>query len=271
MVLDLQFATIITSDLKEIRDLQPEGWPDIVPEFEFYIRKDFCHPIKALFNNRIVGIGTSIIFSRTAWLSHIIVGLEFRNRGIGFQITKQLLSGKVAESVDTVLLIATELGKPVYEKAGFRTVTEYLYFHSDNPWRDNQVSPNIIPYNESHYSVLTELDRQISGEDRRSLLEDFISNTFLYVENNSAEGFYMPDLGEGLILALTETAGLELMKVKYSKADKAVLPSDNLQGTEFLTQHGFTLTDTRGTRMILGQDIDWKPQNVFSRIGGNYG
>lgn len=191
--------------------------------------------------------------------------------GIGFQITKKLLSDKLSGSVDTVLLIATEPGRPVYEKAGFRTVTEYLYFQRDNPWKDYQVSSNIIPYNESHYAILMGLDTQISGEGRKALLEDFMGNTLVYIENNSVKGFYMPDLGEGLIFALAENAGLELMKVKYSKADKAVLPSDNLPGTDFLSKHGFKLTDTRGTRMILGQDIDWKPKNVFSRIGGNYG
>jgi len=61
------------------------------------------------------------------------------------------------------------------------------------------------------------------------------------------------------------------MKVKYASADKAVLPPDNLHGINFLKQHGFKITDTRGTRMILGKDINWQPEKVFSRIGGNYG
>ena len=81
----------------------------------------------------------------------------------------------------------------------------------------------------------------------------------------------MPDLGEGLINAETDSAGLELMKVKYSQIDKSVLPSDNVVGIEYLKKNGFVETDTKGTRMILGNDIDWKPEKIFSRIGGNYG
>jgi GNAT superfamily N-acetyltransferase len=269
--MEIQFATIIHDDLDKIRGLQPDGWPDILPEFEFYIEKEFCHPIKAILNDRIVGIGTSIIFGRTAWLAHIIVEKVYRNRGIGYQITQELLEDQRSGSVETFLLIATESGKPVYKKAGFRTVTEYLYFKRDKPWRDGMISPNIVPYHPGHCSMLTDMDRQISGEDRRPLMEGFLGNSLVYTDNDSVRGFYLPELGEGLILALTVRAGLELMKAKYSKVDKAVIPSDNQPGVDFLKQNGFQITDTRGTRMILGQDLSWKPQNLFSRIGGNYG
>lgn len=149
--MEIRFSEILPGDLIEIRELQPEGWPDIVPEFEFYIRKGFCHPLKAIDKGSIVGAGASILFSRTAWLAHIIVRKEHRKRGIGYKITQKLLNDQRVRSTGTVLLIATEPGRPVYEKAGFQ------------------------------------------------------------------------------------------------------------------------LTGARGTRMILGKDIGWKPRNVFSRIGGNCG
>ncbi len=269
--MEIEFQAMTGSDLEKILHLQPDGWPDIVPEFTFYIRKEFCHPVKAVFNQTIVGIGTSISFRDTAWLAHIIVAKEYRNRGIGQRITRTLLTHEGARYAGTVLLIATELGRPVYEKAGFRAVTEYLYCKRHHPSRDLPVSPHIRSCSHSDYPVILELDKQISGEDRRSLLGDFMEDSLVYTDDGSIKGFYMPELGEGLILALTPEAGLELMKVKYARADKAVLPSDNLHGINFLKQHGFKITDTRGTRMILGQDINWQPEKVFSRIGGNYG
>jgi len=61
------------------------------------------------------------------------------------------------------------------------------------------------------------------------------------------------------------------MKTKYSKADKAVIPSENQIGIDFLKKNGFILSETKGKRMILGKNIDWKPECIFSRIGGNYG
>ena len=267
----MKLGPITYNDLAEIRKLQPEGWTDIVPEFENYINNDFCFPIKASFDNRIAGVGSLIVFGSTAWLAHIIVDQEYRNRGIGFQITEKLLKEGHDKSVKTWLLIATELGLPVYKKLGFSIVTEYQFFMRVNPWRGFQLSSNIFPYENNLESRIYEIDEKISGENRKSLMGDYLENTLVYSINNSVTGFYMPGLGEGTILSNTKEAGIELMKIKYSKVDKAVLPLENHIGTEFLIENGFTLSDTKGTRMILGNEIHWKPGQIFSRIGGNYG
>jgi hypothetical protein len=119
--------------------------------------------------------------------------------------------------------------------------------------------------------MIIKLDQLISGENREKLIKQYLDNSRIYIENNEVKGYYLPDLEEGLIFADIDKAGLELMKIKYSLVDKAVLPSDNVVGIEFLKRNGFAETDTKGTRMILGSDIDWKPDKIFSRIGGNYG
>lgn len=268
---EMKFEAITYEDINELSNLQPEGWPDIITEFDHYLKKDFCHPIKAIYDNKIVGIGTSMIFNKTCWLAHIIVDENHRNKGIGSQITEKLLNDPKCNSVNTFLLIATELGFPIYKKAGFRIVTEYKYLKRDKSWGDLQISPAVIPYDNRFYSSIMDLDNKISGEDRSTLLSDHLQNTLVYLENNFIQGFYMPELGEGSILADTTNAGFELMKIKYTRIDKAVLPSDNQSGIDFLLQNGFVVTNTRGTRMIKGKDIDWMPQKVFSRIGGNYG
>jgi GNAT superfamily N-acetyltransferase len=267
----MQFRDITYDDLGEIRNLQPENWPDIIPEFEYYIRKEFCYPTKVIFNNKIVGVGTIIVFGSTAWLAHIIVDKNHRNIGIGSQITEKLINDGNGRSVKSLLLIATELGLPIYKKAGFRILSEYQYLNRDKPWRNFSLNPNIQPYEEGFNLKIFELDEKISGENRKSLLRDYLDNTLVYIQDSSVSGFYMPDLGEGLIYASTAEAGLELMKIKYSKVNRAVLPGENHPGTNFLRQNGFTLLETKGTRMILGQDIDWIPEHVYSRSGGNFG
>jgi hypothetical protein len=269
--MEIQFRGITYNDLNEIRKLQPEGWTDIVPEYDLYVRKKYCFPIKAMLDNKMVGVGTIIVFDSTAWLAHVIVDINHRNSGTGFQITEKLINDGMDKSAETFLLIATELGFPVYKKFGFNAVSAYSFLKRDKPWRDSLLSPNIFPYEDSFESKIYELDKKISGENRRSLLADYLENTLVYIQNSSVLGFYMPDLGEGLILAGTTEAGLELMKIKYLKVDKAVLPGQNHVGTDFLKQNGFTFSDTKGTRMILGEDIEWKPTEIFSRIGGNYG
>jgi len=266
----MQFEAITSSDFDEIRNLQPQDWSDIIPEFEFYIQSSFCCPIKTKIDDKIVGIGASIVFKNTSWIAHIIVDREYRNKGFGAQIVNELLNTLNRDSVATCSLIATELGKPVYLKAGFRIAAEYSFFQREEQWIDRPVSENVIPYEEKHRAMIYELDHQISGEKRELLLTDYLSNSKLFVEKNKVLGYYMPDLKEGLIYADTDGAGLELMKLKYAKVDKAVLPSDNIAGVAFLQQNGFVET-RKGTRMILGPNLDWNPKKMFGRIGGNFG
>ena len=94
---------------------------------------------------------------------------------------------------------------------------------------------------------------------------------FVFVDNNVVSGFYIPYLGEGPIFANTIEAGIELMRLKYSNAERATIPNENHLGIEFLQKIGFVETETKGTRMILGKEIAWKPEMIYNRIGGNFG
>ena len=61
------------------------------------------------------------------------------------------------------------------------------------------------------------------------------------------------------------------MNLKYASEDKAVLPSDNAVAIHYLKHNGFIETGKKGTRMILGNELPWQPQMIYSRIGGNLG
>ena len=270
-MLELEHTIVTTEDLPQIKNLQPDGWPDICNDFEYYINNDFCYPIKVVVNERIVGLGVSIIFDNTAWLAHIIVDENYRNRGIGFEITNRLIEDVKNKSVETVLLIATKMGVPVYKKSGFREISDYINLKREKPWREFEISKNIIPYKKDLYSKIVNFDKKISGEDREVLIKQYIENSLLYIEDGEIKGYYLPDLGEGLIFAENSVAGTGLMKIKYSKVDKAVLPAENKTGIEFLELNGFVKTETKGKRMVLGKDISWKPESFYSRIGGNFG
>ena len=268
---NIQFLQTTKSDLSEISNLQPEGWRDITAVFNSYLDYDFCYPLKVTIGEKIIGVGVSIIFGKTGWLAHIIVDKKNRIKGIGSQIFQLLLNDMKRKSVETFLLIATKLGEPIYRKAGFKVISEYMKFKREKPFIEMPTSKQIVLYRDKYYSELMNLDKSISGENREPLISRHLDDALLYLENNKCAGFYLPNLGEGLILAAEPEAGLELMKAKFAKADTAIIPNENLLGIDFLEKTGFINTGKKGKRMILGVDIDWKPKCVFSRIGGNYG
>jgi len=265
---ELKIEQVTAANLKEIPFLQPEGWPDILPSIKEYCTLDFCFPLKATLENTLVGIGTAIFHGSTAWLGHIVVRKDYRNFGIGTTITQSLIELVQKKPCKSILLIATALGEPVYKKLGFGIQTHYAFF--ENGSIPVEESRQIRPFEQKYEGHLLALDHSISGENRVQLFKQHLSNARLYIDNNNLLGFYLPTLGEGLIIAGTADAGLALMKSRYPDHKKICLPIDNHEGINFLMKNGFTEL-RRASRMVLGENFPWRASNMFSRIGGNLG
>jgi GNAT superfamily N-acetyltransferase len=264
-----EIASFTSYDLDAVAGLQPDGWPDIFPSIEYYCKSDFCFPVKATLGGKVVGTGTAIIHGHTAWLAHIIVRPDYRNAGIGSAITKALIELGQKNYCRSLLLIATTLGEPVYKKFGFEVETKYLFFDhgiSQPP----EASSEISAFQKRQEDALFELDRFVSGEDRKKLLHEHLNNTTVFVENNQLKGFYMPALGEGLIIADSPAAGLALMKLRTASTNKFCIPMQNKSALNFLSQHGFT-EYRQASRMIFGEKVKWDGSKIYSRVGGNLG
>lgn len=258
------------SDIRYISELLPFGWENVIPIIDWYTNSNFCFPIKVCINKKIVGIGTTIIHNKTAWLANIIVHSDYRNQGIGKVITKTLVDTAHLKGCETIYLLATELGEPVYKKIGFDIETEYIIFSCELTNKIVNSPENIIAINNNFKKQILDLDKLVSGENRVLLIEQHLSDGFLYLHDNKVEGFYLPSLGNGLIIATTNTAGQELMKVRLKSKDFAAFPIDNLFGTDFMNQNKFKENRTE-KRMRLGNKRNWQPQNIYNSIGGNLG
>ena len=264
------FQAITFSDLDTVKNLQPPDWPDIIPYIKLYIESPNCWPIKVISGNELLGIGAAIFNEDTAWLAHIIVNEKYRKQGIGSAIVAELMHSVVLKNIPTQLLIATAIGQPVYEKAGFLKVTDYLFFKREKPWIEKNSVFEIKNYLIKYKQQILELDKYVTTENRRWLLEMHLNSAKLIIVDNQLWAYYLPTLGEGPIISQTEEAGLDLMRLKYEGIDKAVLPLENTTGIIFLLENGFVQV-SKGARMIFGKEIQWKPEMIYSRIGGNFG
>ncbi len=258
------------NDLLQIPDLLPPGWDTAMPSITFYTTSDFCFPIKVTIDNKIVGTGTTIIHHDVAWLAHILVHPDHRNQGIGRFITLKLIETAKAKHCNTIYLLATELGEPVYSKVGFEPETEYLLFKGEIQSDKDLISKHISACTPDFKKQISLLDRHVSGEDRMFHLESHLSSGYVYLEENKVMGYYLPGLGDGLIIASTKEAGQELMRMRLTTKDFAVFPTDNLPATEFMQLQHFKEI-RRQKRMRLGKQRNWEPAMIYNRIGGNLG
>lgn len=266
----MKTENITENDILSIKKLQPEGWSDITSAFKFYLNNlEWCTPVKIVMENSIVGIGSGISYGKTGWIAHIIVSTEYQKQGIGTFIVKSLCNILKKKNIETVSLIATEAGYPIYKKAGFIIETDYLFFEREL-FLLSDISEKIVEFSEQYKDRIYYLDKIISGEDRKNIIEQYLKTAYLYVENDTLFGYYMPDLGEGVIVAENDKAGIALMKLRCLKSNKAVLPSDNIRGVEFLKNNGFKETG-RVKRMRFGLSYNWSYQGIYNRIAGNFG
>ena len=266
---DITIHPLTAKDVEPAAALQPEGWGDILAPIRFYSTSPFCHPLTAKIDGRIVGIGTAIFHESTAWLGHIIVGKDYRNAGIGAAITQALIDLIRATGCETILLLATALGEPVYKKLGFDVEAKYVFLdHGNLP--DPSNDENVIQFNLRYRQALLDIDRGVSGENRVKLFDDHLIDCKVFIHQGEIRGFYLPTLGDGLIIATDPVAGAELMKHKGNLNKMFCLPIDNIAGISFLEQHGYKRL-REASRMILGKKINWDGKQIYSRIGGNLG
>jgi hypothetical protein len=85
---------------------------------------------------RPVTTGLGAITGRTIGVYNISTVPEARQRGYGAAMTMRVVDDGVAAGCDVAILQASEMGKPIYERLGFRTVVEYLGYADPAPGDD---------------------------------------------------------------------------------------------------------------------------------------
>ncbi|WP_353719559.1 GNAT family N-acetyltransferase [Dyadobacter sp. 676] len=258
-------------DIAYLPALEPEGWGDIRPRFSYFLKSDYCKPIKIVENGEPVAVGTSIFHADTAWLACIITHGAHRNKGLGTAITRHLIESVDRSRYPTIYLDATEFGYPVYLKQGFRVEGQYAHLKRENIASGSPYSPHIQPFTENFREAAYGIDRMVSGEDRRGVMAEFLADAFVYLDSKGApEGVYLPTWSDGPIVAATDAAGFALMQLRAVTRPVAILPMDNTAGLEHLREMGYHIYRT-SRRMILGPGRIWHPERLYNRISGALG
>jgi N-acetylglutamate synthase-like GNAT family acetyltransferase len=259
------------ADLPVVKDFPPVEWNlNLEIVYSSHFNKPYFYAVVAVVNNEIAGTGMAIINKTVAWLGTIIVKDNYRNQGIGNAITSHLIHVAERQGSETVLLTASDMGKPIYEKLGFKTDIHYVIL-KPNELAPVDCSNNFIRNIEKQdVDELCELDFSISGEDRAELLSNNMQEGKVYADKG-IKGFYLPNFGKGLIIANDQNSGIELLKLKLIKEKSPVcIPETNMEAIKFLLSVGYSQA-SKIPRMFLGENVEWKPECVFSRGSGYMG
>jgi predicted N-acetyltransferase YhbS len=204
-------------------------------------------------------------FGRTGWIGALGVLPDARRRGAGEALTRAACARLRERGAETVLLFATDMGRPLYERLGFEpegTVTA---------WRGTAgtTAADIVlrVVREEDRPALRAIDRAATGEDRTAVLDALNPLSGLVAERHGeTTGWAVTSpWGAGVaVCAADDTTGVALTAAATGGpgSSTVVVPDGNIAAAAALRRWAFSPT-AAGMRMRLGPAVAWQPGMQF--------
>jgi GNAT superfamily N-acetyltransferase len=215
----------------------------------------------------LVGVAAGASFGATGWVGGVAVAPAARRAGLGGALTEAIVGYLEGREVATVLLHATELGRPVYERLGFVPETDYLTLTGPTRPGPPRPGPPVRPGRAADLEAVLALDQAATGEDRRRLLTALWPTGGLVAGGDRPSGYHLasPWRAGGAAVAADPETGLALLDAVRAGAGDGVavsVPAANAAALRFLAAAGFA-EHSRTVRMHRGPRVPWDPAALF--------
>jgi GNAT superfamily N-acetyltransferase len=260
------------------------GWGDRRAFFRFAIEQPGLTPLLAEADDRIAGTGVATVNGPVGWIGMIFVDEGLRGRGIGTALTAAVVDRLEAAGCATLSLIATPLGRPIYERLGFAALTEYRILvapggaatagpGTEQPEASSAAS-RLRPYEPADLPAILTLDRAATGEERGHLLRAVIGSGGAVVAvrpGGEIVGFDArapwgthPTIAPGLV------DGVRLVEARRARGAigsevRTALLAENRAGIATLQNLGWR-PDLAVARMTQGASIGWEPRAIWGQF-----
>jgi predicted N-acetyltransferase YhbS len=263
-----------TSDIQDMSGvLERAGLSSHRPEIlEFSLASSGTQMFVGCRDGRVVGVAGCVSFGRTGWLGNVGVDDDARGQGLGRAISQTAVDCLRRAGVETVLLTATDLGRPVYERLGFTDEgVSYGIWERAQPLAAGYDDAPAVQH--GHIDEVIRQDAEATGEERHSYLASF-GDQARATSGRHRDGFWVSlPWGGGPIIAANGAAARPLVveMIRTSPGARLAFPELNEDGTALAVSLGFRLA-RRVRRMRLGPPVaGYRPEmiyNVFSLATG---
>jgi ribosomal protein S18 acetylase RimI-like enzyme len=204
----------------------------------------------------------------TGWVGGVAVVPAHRRVGLGGALTEAIVEFLEGRGVATVLLHATALGRPVYERLGFVPETAYVTLGGPTLARAS-TGAMVRAGRAADLEAVLALDRTATGEDRRRLLTSlWPTGGLVAAVDGQALGYHLasPWRPGGATIAVDSGTGLALLDaVRVAPGDEVAIsvPAANAAAVGWLESAGFQ-ERYRTIRMHRGPRVAWDPAALFA-------
>lgn len=142
-----------------------EGWRVPEQELDLFggILSSCAFALKAW--GKSLGFVTAVAYEKNGWIGNLLVHPRWRGKGYGSRLFDHALAELARQGVETIWLTASALGRPLYEKKGFRRVDGVVR------WQRELEEEAGKPKGEAMArDALFQADARVWGESRRELV-----------------------------------------------------------------------------------------------------
>jgi GNAT superfamily N-acetyltransferase len=256
-----------------------QGFRDRRRFYDFVLRTSTCRPLVGTIDGRLVATGLATVSLPVGWIGAIVVSAEQRRRGFGRAMTEEVCQRLRSAGCATLSLEATDSGRPMYERMGFRLATCYHQLQADH-LTEAPTPPEGSRVRRLEPADLTDvfaLDLQATGEDRHITLEVLgRDGGWMLEDDDGPRGFVLPaERAYGAVIATRPQDGIYLLDlhrylVPPGAHVRAGVPHENVPGWHELEARGWRET-WRAPRMLLGPDVGWRPEWIWGQINSAMG
>ena len=243
------------------------GGPDL-------LRFNLASPGTRLFvasdGDRVAGVACGVCFGRTGWLGNVAVEDDVRGQGLGRVLSETAVDFLREAGAQTVLLTATKLGQPIYERLGFTDegVSYGVWARDAAPEFARDRAATARP---AGIDDVLRQDIAATGEDRRSYLAPFADRARVPAGQGKADtapaGYWVGlPWGGGPIIAASPASARPLIveMIQASPGSRLAFPEVNAQGAALAVSLGFHLLRSV-RRMRLGPPVaGYKPRTIYN-------
>lgn len=214
---------------------------------------------------KIYGAACCASFGTTGWIGALGVVPRHRGRGIGAALTDGAVAWLRRAGAASVLLYATDEGRPIYERAGFSSGGRA------RAWRGAVTfeQPNgVRPLRPDDREAVRAIDHGATAEHRDAMLDAIDPLRGYASERDDRVTGYLLDSPWGAgpaVLADDPESGIALLAAARGAASiqsVITLPDRNEAGVAALRSWGFSAVN-HAERMCLGPHPAWHPDRVF--------
>jgi len=232
---------------------------------------DYCrtspggHLVVACQHDRVTGVSYAVSFGPTGWIGNVAVDPDARGRGVGTAVSEAAMDWLRQAGVTTILLTATEMGRPIYERLGFDDdgAGYGIWTRGAQPLPAADGEAGVGP---GRIADALRRDAEATGEDRGSFLGTFADRVRTPAGPAGAGYRIALPWGRGPVVASDPDAARALVTdmLRAGPDQSLSFPDPNTGASELAAALGFRLT-RRCARMRLGPPVrGFRPERIFN-------